>query len=196
MIGRDILQVASYGAYWINEMAQGQLPPEVNHTVSNDGKQSRFEIQIGVRHESIVLKTFKDMVSVEVNHANQESLMNSVGLMGQFSTGAMMARDNVTILEDPVVFGQEWQVRDDELSLFVTSREPQYPTQCRMPAPHDDSSATARRRRLGERQVSQDDAEEACARNLDRSSEEFKNCVFDTLASNDLELALASGTVF
>lgn len=187
--------MASYGAYWFNEISQGDLPSEVNHTVSNNGKQSRFEIRIGAQQESIVLQTFKDMVSVQVKHGDQASLLSSVGLMGQFTTGAMLARDRVTVLEDPVLFGQEWQLRDDEESLFVTTREPQYPTQCRMPADNKDKAAT-HRRRLGEHQVSQGDAEEACSKTFYRASGEFKNCVFDTLASNDLDLALAGLGVF
>ena len=190
-IGTDVLQVSSWGSWWFNEISSGDLPSAVNHTVTNQGKQSRFEIKIGTNQETVVLQTFKDMVSVQVHHGNQEGLLNSVGLMGQFTTGAMVARDTVTILEDPLLFGQEWQVRDDEESLFVKTREPQYPTQCRMPSSNNKDKAAMHRRRLGEHQVSQEDAEEACSQNFYRASGEFKNCVFDTLASNDLELALA-----
>ena len=185
MIGRDILQVSSYGAYWINEISQGQLPPEVNHTVSDDGKQSRFEIRIGIRDESIVLKTFKDMVSVSIDHANPVRYRHSVGMMGGFDQkGAMVARDGQTILDDPIKMAAEWQVKDDEAMLFQAIQGPQYPAQCIMP---DAQTQEIRGRRLGESHA-REAAEQACAHWADDIRDA---CIFDVMATGDLDAASA-----
>ena len=191
MIGNDILQVSSWGNYMFNGISAAELPLAVSHSVMSE-KESKFEIHLGKNSERVVIKTFKDMVSVVVDHGNNESFHNSVGLMGQFNTGAMLARDNRTVIDDPILFGQEWQVRDERL-LFTTARSPQYPTQCILPSSKTTSSSAAASqraaRRLGMTTVSREDAETACSHIL--GIREFQNCVFDTLASNDLELAQA-----
>ena len=55
-------------------------------------------------------------------------------MMGDFETGYMLARDGVTVLEDPNEFGMEWQVLDTEPKLFQNpERFPQYPDNCVLP---------------------------------------------------------------
>ena len=93
----------------------------------------------------------------------------------------MLGRDGTTILNDPNEFGQEWQVRTDEPKLFQNSeRSPQYPQQCVLP----DVKSVGRR--LGH-SVALKAAEEACA----HWTKNKKECIFDVMATGDLEVALA-----
>lgn len=64
-----------------------------------------------------------------------------VGMMGEFGTGRMIARDGKTLMEDGDAFGQEWQVLNTETKLFQATRIPQHPQQCILPSP----SKTGRR---------------------------------------------------
>ena len=105
-----------------------------------------------------------------------------MGLMGQYGPmGKMVARNGVTVVEDPNVFGQEWQVRDTEQTLFLSAREPQYPKQCELPDP----SLTGRK--LGQGDVSESQAAAACAKWTDKTVRE--HCMFDVLATGDLDMA-------
>ena len=66
--------------------------------------------------------------------------------MGDFKTGSRLARDGKTVLADDNEFGQEWQVRDTDGSLFLATAAPQYPDVCALPAP-----AAQEKRRAAER---------------------------------------------
>ena len=77
-------------------------------------------------------------------------------------------------------FGQEWQVRVFEPKLFRIVEGAQAPQLCEAP------SAVETRRRLGESFVTQQEAEIACScvNPMDRDL-----CIFDVMATNDLDLA-------
>jgi len=63
--------------------------------------------------DRIAVKTFKDWVSVNAKGTSDDFWKDSVGLLGNYSTGArLLARDGVTILKNDNEFGQEWQVLD------------------------------------------------------------------------------------
>jgi hypothetical protein len=94
------------------------------HTQPTD-KQHAFEVHLGGR-ERIKVKTYKDFV-VLIEQGHNEHFGDSVGLMGDFRTGNMIARNGKTEMTDANAFGQEWQVLDTEPSLFQTLRLPQYP---------------------------------------------------------------------
>ncbi|CAB9513929.1 expressed unknown protein [Seminavis robusta] len=114
-------------------------------------------------------------------------LKNSTGLMGAIHGHKMLARDGVTELTDPNEFGQEWQVRDSDPTLFeVRDRYPQYPEKCVLRAPSDVSSI---RRRLGE-SISRPEAEIACA---GWSFDERAGCIRDVMATGNTEYAEAGG---
>lgn len=71
-----------------------------------------------------------------------------------------------------------------EPMLFVNQdRHPQYPEKCVLP----DAAAKDQRRRLGG-SISQEAAEMACSR---WSSEAKSRCIYDVMATGDLELAEA-----
>ncbi|CAB9504737.1 hypothetical protein SEMRO_206_G086710.1 [Seminavis robusta] len=139
---------------------------------------------------SLELSTHKDIVSLKILHGTSPSVDawfgSSSGLMGSFHESKTLARDGVTLLEDPNELGQEWQVLDSDPKLFQnTDRAPQFPEKCHLP----DAAAAQKRRLLGGA-VSRDEAAEACAH---WNEDERKNCIADVLATNDLELAEFSG---
>lgn len=71
----------------------------------------------------------KAMVSVSVFGSNKR-FGDATGLLGRLEDGARLARDGVRVLENPIDFGEEWQVIHTDPKLFLTRREPQYPTKC------------------------------------------------------------------
>jgi hypothetical protein len=188
-IGSDLLEVESQGVYYLNGVLSAALPAvfsgfAFSHTQSTD-KQHVFEVHLGGR-ERIKLKTYKDFVSVLIEQGESKHFLNSVGLMGDFRLGHMVARDGKNVMDDANAFGQEWQVLDTEPSLFHTVRLPQHPQQvCTLPPP---MQASQLRRRLSESSsVDQLAAEKACA----HWGEGKDDCVFDVLTTGDLEMAVA-----
>jgi hypothetical protein len=115
----------------------------------------------------------------EPNH----SFGDSVGLMGDFAFGRMVARDGKTVVTEPNTFGQEWQVLETEPSLFQSLRLPQHPLECTLPPP---VKASQLRRRLLKSPVDENAAEKACA----HWGEGKDDCVFDVLTTGDLEMAM------
>jgi hypothetical protein len=134
--------------------------------------------------ERIKVKTYKDFVSVLIEQGQSENFGDSVGLMGDFQKGRMIARDGETVLDDANAYGQEWQVLDTEPSLFQTVRFPQHPQVCKLPPP---MRVKQLRRRLTESSsVDELAAEKAC----EHWGEGKDDCVFDVLATGDLEMAM------
>jgi hypothetical protein len=164
-IGADVLEVASRGVYYLNGVAGANMPNEisgflVSHTQPSDDLHV-FDVKLyNNGHERIKIKTYRDFVSVWVEKGKGIHFGDSVGLMGDFSMGQMLARDGKTVIDDPNAFGQEWQVLDREPTLFQTVRFPQHPQVCTLPTPKQTS---ALRRRLSESTVDDLAAEEACA---------------------------------
>jgi hypothetical protein len=186
-IGEDILEVASKGVYYLNGVEGAELPSEFSgfpfsHTQPN-AIQHVFEIYLGGR-ERVKIKTYKDFVSVLIEQAQNEHFGDSAGLMGEFEGGHMIARDGKTVLEDPNAFGLEWQVRDTEPMLFQDARFPQYPQACTLPLP---KLASQLRRRLSEVSIDELAAKKACA----HWGEGMDDCIFDVLATGDLNMASA-----
>jgi hypothetical protein len=186
-IGKDVLEVESQGVYWLNGALNADMPDEFSgfafsHAQPTD-KQHVFEVHLGGR-ERVKVKTYKDFVSVLIEQGENKHFGDSAGLMGDFRTGHMIARDGNTVIEDANAFGQEWQVLDTEPSLFQTVRLPQHPNVCTMPTP---VQADHLRRRLAETSlVDEAAAEKACEHWGDGKDD----CVFDVLATGDLEMAV------
>ena len=188
-IGEETLHVSSFGNYAIDGVSHADLSVGISgfpivYSHPND-KVHSFEILLG-EGEKIVLKTFKDMVAVNVDHLHADRFHGSVGMMGAFDKhGAMLGRDGTTIISDPNNFAAEWQVREDESMLFPTAKEPQYPQACVLPAASTKESRL--RRRLGET-ATRKEAEKACA---NWPEDRVDMCVQDVMATGDLDLALA-----
>jgi hypothetical protein len=187
-IGSDVLEVESQGVYYLNGVANAELPSEFSgfefsHTQPT-GKQHVFEVHLGGR-ERIKIKTYKDFVSVLIEQGKRGNFGDSVGLMGDFQYGVKLSRDGKHVINDPNAFGQEWQVLDTEPTLFQTARFPQHPKKCTMPTPK--ATNMLRRRLSTESSADQLAAEKACAHWTERKDD----CVFDVLATGDLEMAQA-----
>jgi hypothetical protein len=187
-IGSDVLEVESKGVYYLNGVANAELPSKFAgfaffHTQPTD-KMHVFEIYLGGR-ERIKVKTYKDFVSVLIEQGQRKHFANSVGLMGDFQYGVQLSRDGKRVINDANEFGQEWQVLDTDPTLFQTARFPQHPQKCTMPT----SKATKmlRRRLSSESAADQLAAEEACA----HWGEYKDDCVFDVLATGDVGMAQA-----
>lgn len=183
-IGEDILEVFGFGGYIYNGVSAADTPVSLGdfsltHTTIEDKNIHIFEIALG-GEEKVVLRTYKDIVGVKI--LNGKSFSNSVGLMGEFGTGKMLARDGQTILDDPNEFGEEWQVRESEAGLFQSIRSPQYPEKCVLPSTEDITES----RRLGEASVGRSVAERACAW---WGAANANRCVSDVLATGDVGMA-------
>jgi cysteine-rich repeat protein len=183
-IGIDILEVESQGVYYLNGEFGVALPDQFSgfafsHTQPTD-KQHVFEVHLGGR-ERIKIKTYNDFVSLLIEQGQIEHFGDSIGLMGDFGKGRMLARDGKTILDNANEFGQEWQVLDTEPSLFQTPFLPQDKQECRLPPP---IQASQLRRRLSS--VDELAAEKAC----EHWGEGKADCVFDVLTTGDLEMAM------
>ena len=185
-LGESLLEISSYGHYMLDGISNAELPATlsknaypVTRATVND-KEHRFEIVVDKEQDhKIMVKTFKNFVSITFSLP----LPGSVGMLGEYKTGIKLGRDGNTVIEDPLEFGAEWQVREWEPKLFQASRFPQYPETCILPKP------VAESRRLGGSLVSKDAAEEACAHFSNKLDQE--HCVFDVIATGDLEMAQA-----
>jgi hypothetical protein len=186
-IGSNILEVESQGVYFLNGVAGAELPNEFSGFKflhwKPTAKQHVFEVHLSGR-EVIKVKTYKDFVSVMVEQGQKEHFGDSVGLMGDFTYGVKLSRDGKTVLDDANAFGQDWQVLDTDPTLFRTARLPQHPQKCTMPSAQATSML---RRRLSESSLDQLAAEKACA----HWGKGMDECIFDVLATGDLEMAEA-----
>jgi hypothetical protein len=143
-------------------------------------RSTEVRINLG-GNEEIVIKTWGKMVRVSVSHASSENFGTSVGMMGEYSTGAKLGRDGITKIEDSNIFGQEWQVLPTEAKLFHEIGDTvQSPESCKIPSSHE------MRRRLLEASVTLEEAKMACD-HVPRA--EFDLCTFDIMATNDVDSA-------
>lgn len=185
-LGDDTLEVMGGkdgNRFWLNK-AIGKITDESftlsGHNVNFkqiNAKSKQFSIDLG-SGEFIQIKSWNGMVNIAVKSASNENFGNSVGLMGSFPSGQLLARDNKTVMENENDFGQEWQVLPTDSMLFHDVSGPQYPAKCDIP------SLSEMRRRLGESLISKEDAELACSR---VNKEDFDICVFDVMATNDIK---------
>lgn len=196
-IGDDILEVEGSAdsthvtnEYWFNYEYQGDIDEEIGgfpitYQIHSPSKRS-FTIDLDkiYSNQKIVLSTWKEFVRVDFVNGNEDSFGNSTGLLGEFKTGKLLARDGVTELNDFYEFGSEWQVQPAEPMLFHMVRQPQFPARCIEP---DSPRGQRARRRLNQVIVTEDMAEKACA-HLKRNSFDYKDCVYDVLATQDLDM--------
>ncbi|CAJ1936567.1 unnamed protein product [Cylindrotheca closterium] len=196
-IGNDILEIEgsaldfdSKTHYWINYEYQGELVEFAGFPVTTFSQQgtavtkNRIEIDLDSAYpgQKIVLSTYKEFVKVSFENASEESFGKSAGMLGEFKTGKTLARDGVTVLDDFTELGNEWQVLPSDKHLFHEMSAPQFPDRC-----IDPEDPRGDRRRLGGSFVSEEEAEAACTGLKDELDR--KDCVYDILATQDLEMA-------
>ena len=189
-IGADVLEVGSYEDYAVNDVESPNMLGKAHFLAGHyqifydqvSKKKHVFTVVLGAQ-ENVTISTYKHMVAVSIQAGSGSSKFfeNSVGVMGSYK-GLLLSRDGLEILEDMNVFGQEWQVTDEEPMLFRTSRIPQYLEKCILPSPK-----TAGQRRLGET-IARNNAETACAH---VTGSAFERCVFDVMAVGDVDIAEA-----
>jgi len=193
-IGANTLEVSAgedgENKYWINRIPYNKpletekiledtisgYPITFQHLHSNS---IEFEVTL-TRGDYVKLGIWKKFVRVEFkgSYANFKS---SRGLVGTFD-GVKIARDNITVVENPDEFGQEWQVLASEPKLFHSLEGPQPPQRCLLP------TAANVRRRLSGSAVSQKEAEVVCSR---VQKPDFDICVFDVMATGDMDISRA-----
>ena len=188
-IGESTIEVTSFGGYMLDGVSRADMPNQISGFTVDHFQPSKnihiFEITLNDNEEKIVVKTFKDMVSVKLHGAKPERFHGSQGMLGAYdSQGMMLARDGATILEDGNAFAAEWQIRDSDPMMFQTARDPQFPQACQLPTTTQEES----RRRLAESSITMEAAEEACA---SWPKQTISGRIHDVLATEDLDLAAA-----
>ena len=184
-INGDILEVQGGGAeqkYWFNKQYQGELTEMAGLPVSYKKRHSKghsYAIDLG-DHGAIEVKTWKEFVRVDFRNPTAHLYGNTVGLLGKFPSGEMLARDGVTIIDDPVEFGKEWQMHS---MLFHEGRS--LDGACLMP---EDIQTSTKRRRLGEAKVTETMAVLAC-QHAHVEEEDLDACIFDVLGADDIDVA-------
>jgi hypothetical protein len=171
------------GSYTVDYVKKGTSP----------SKQRIYTVNLG-KGEHIILKTYKDFVSVDLKALNDDTFADSIGLMGSYTKGHKVARDGETIMDDPIAFGQEWQVLATEPKLFHSLKGPQQPLQqCEMPAKR------SLKKNKGKKRLDQPEVEEMPAVTISQAAaevacchvtrEERDLCVFDVMATSDIDMA-------
>lgn len=196
-IGNDILELQGSADpedyklhYWINYEFQGDVNtiggfPLKKHSKKTRSHKNKFEIDLNLVYGNapkIVISTFKEFLKVEFEKPSGQVFGNSVGMLGHFYSGKTLGRDGYTVIDDFAEFGQEWQVLPSDGRLFHESSPPQFPELCIKP----EDPRGERRRRLAEG-ISVEEAEAACASLKDPSDR--KDCVYDIVATQDVEMA-------
>jgi len=187
-IGQETFEVtgAPYNQVWLNGIPGVNFPARISgHAIGHrqiGEHQHRYNIILGQGNgEHIEISTYKHFVGVSVVQGTTESFEGSLGLLGSFQTGQKIARDGSTIVDKPNDFGQEWQVLPTDARLLRNFEGPQYPEKCLLP-----TIASKESRNLRADGISLEQAHAACTR---VSSDEYDNCVFDVLATNDIGIA-------
>lgn len=199
-IGSDILELQGSADpedyqfhYWINYEYQAEIDfiggfPVKGYSKKVHSHKNKFEIDLSSVFGNedgglkILISSFKEFLKVEFENASEEAFGKSVGLLGEFSTGKTLARDGSTVIDDFTDLGQEWQVLPADGKLFLESSIPQFPEMCIEP----EDPRGERRRRLAESKISVKEAEAACASLKDPIDR--KDCVYDILATQDIEM--------
>jgi hypothetical protein len=135
--------------------------------------------------DPLVLKTFKSFVHLDVNWKGSDNYNGATGLLGsQAHAGARLGRSG-ELIEDVNAFGQDWQVSETDAQLFHSYEGVVVaPNKCRMPE-ETLAKQEMRNRRLAEG-MSYEQAEAACDH---ASAEEKDACIYDVLATQDVDMA-------
>ncbi|KAL3934241.1 MAG: hypothetical protein SGBAC_009999 [Bacillariaceae sp.] len=192
-IGNDILEVEgsadsedAEAHYWFNYEYQGDLDSIAGFPVSQKlpsvyKRQYNIDLSSKYPGKEIVVQIFKEFVRVKFN-GNEQVFGSSVGLLGDYTTGKTLARDGITVMNDFTELGDEWQLLPSDPKLFHEVAHPQFPETCIKPEdPRGD-----RMRRLSESHISVEQAEAACGSLKDPLA--MKDCVYDVLATQDLDM--------
>jgi len=128
--------------------------------------------------EELIIREFKNWITVTFFHPSASNLGSSRGLLGHFPDGAMLGRDGKTIHTSYDAFGQDWQVPPGESLLgpgpFSASCVPLQAQKRRL-------------RRLEEASIAREQAMTVCK----HWGDQMEDCINDVQISGDLEMANA-----
>jgi len=194
-IGSDILEIQGSAdpegknfKYWINlepsskAASIGGFPLSIR---SNGSHKMTFEIDLSSKFpgQKIVLSTFREFVRVDFKGSTAESFGDAVGMLGDYRTGDLLARNGERKIVEYADLGNEWQLLPSDDMLFHDMAEPQFPKRCILP----EDPQGERKRRLSESTLTVEQAEEACGKVLGDELD-VKDCVYDVLATQNLDM--------
>jgi hypothetical protein len=199
-IGDQVLEIRNKGEHYVNGIVQTIGSTESLHgypVTSSVTKRGRYVYKINLSHiddqaigrggggatEEIVVREYRNWITVSIYHPTFEHFAGSTGLMGSFPHGKWIGRDGVTVHESIIDYGNDWivQTEHDGNSLFQSPSP--FPDKCDLPSK---SSMALRGRKLQETIVSKAEAYEACSHwNIDQ----MEDCVMDVLIADDVEVA-------
>lgn len=198
-IDSHVLEIRNKGEHYVNGVQQtiGSTEPLNGYKVTSSvTKRGRYVYKIklqdegtggsGGRHggeEEIVVREYRNWITVSVYHATFEHFADSMGLMGSFPHGEWIGRDGVTVHESMIEYGNDWVVQPavDGDSLFQIPSP--FPDKCDLPSK---SSVALRDRKLQESDVTRSEAYRACSH---WGEEQIERCVMDVLIADDLGVA-------
>ena len=184
-IGSDVLEFSNSVD---NILINGEIPLQENEkSLKLSGYEiRRFRKAISVRLSNRAkakidfMQRRNGMMGIVVDGGSTNIFQGSLGLLGEWPSGKMLARDGTTNLSNSLAsdFALEWQVRDTEPKLFAHVRAPEYPVQCIAPTKKLGS-------RLGDSHMRKR-AQKACANWKEEDKDE---CIFDVMATRDVGAA-------
>jgi len=183
-IGNDVLEVGGGGQHFFNGKHLPSLASEtiggykMEHTTTKKGRAVYKIFFDG--HQHLIIREYKNWITVTVKHPLDEDFAGTVGLMGSYETGSWVSRDGQRTHHDVNEFGLDWQVRASDGLLFQTPSP--HPDKCDLPI----VTSPAHKRRLAESSISREAAEEACAHWTPKAMED---CIMDVMISEDLGMA-------
>ncbi|CAJ1950756.1 unnamed protein product [Cylindrotheca closterium] len=95
--------------YWINYEYQGELTEFAGFPVTLAPFHTRIEINFDFVYsgQKITLSAFKELAKASFGNSSKEAFGNTVGILGNFTTGETLARDGSTVLTDFMELGHE-----------------------------------------------------------------------------------------
>jgi len=194
-IGDDILEIEGNAdaenqeiQYWFNFEYRPEFTSIGGFPVkftNNQIHKRRVEIDLSSKFpgQTIVLSAYSEFVRVDFQGGTAAAFGNTVGMLGDFKTGNTLARDGVKEITDYLDFGNEWQLLPADDMLFHDKAEPQFPKRCIVP----EDPQGQRRRRLSESTITVEAAEAACSKVVSDELD-IKDCTYDILATQDLDM--------
>ena len=191
-IGSDILE---FNNDLDNFLINGEKVAATDNTVGGfevHRYRSAISVRLDKTHQSKAkidfLRRKNGFPYVKIDGGNTSLLEGSLGLLGEWRSGKMLSRDGVTEMDGSTVDGWtayalEWQVRDTEPVLFTSARFPQFPAVCTPPKKMLGN-------RLGDSHMRKA-AEDAC----EAWKEDKEECIFDVMASRNIDSAEAVATL-
>jgi hypothetical protein len=163
-------------AYELRKLLSGSKGQIVQYVLKFHGGRS-IEIRANTR---------ANMISTSMNG----TWSNTTGMLGSSGNARFMSRDgSFDSAGSWNTHAEEWQVNTSDRKIFLEDREPQFPHACRYEVSQMKQKALRGRRLMDKStdRITDDMARSACAHV--KKDEMKKFCIFDVLATEDVELS-------